>query len=55
MYGTKMVKDKIVKGFAFFFNFAALVFTMLFWMLFEFYYWSEVMRKLTEESASGGY
>lgn len=55
MYGTKMVKDKIVKGCAFFFNFAALVFIMLFWMLFEFYYWSEVIRKLTEESASGVY
>jgi hypothetical protein len=55
MYGTKTVKDKIVKGFAFFYNFAAFVFTVLFWMLFEFYYWSEVIRKLAEEGASGSF
>lgn len=52
--GMRILKDKAIRTYAIIFNAAGMTFMMFSWVLFELYYWSDVIRRLTQVNGMAG-
>lgn len=49
LYGGRTVRDKGTRAFALLFNFSGTVLLALFWTMLELYYWSNIIKDLSEQ------